>query len=311
MIAKAISHEARLPVLTHVDELRTRLIVSVAALAIAFAFAFWQNHAVLNVLNRPLAKATSGALQHSRGPLAQSARTQQALRTALGRQRVAFEQLARTSTGQPPARRRALVLAAQADADVVAVTPRELPGRQPVTLGIGEPFSQTVTVSAFFALLLVLPMILYQLYAFVIPAFSRRERRVAMPLLVLAPLLFVAGLAFGYLVVLPGAVGFLQNFNAGSFDALVQARSYYQFALFTMLATGVLFQIPVAVIGLNRMGVLSSRQLREHRRYAIVGIVALALLLPGTDPVTTGLELIPMLVLFELSIVAARVLERR
>jgi sec-independent protein translocase protein TatC len=311
MIAKAISHEARLPVLTHVDELRTRLIVSVAALAIAFAFAFWQNHAVLNVLNRPLAKATSGALQHSRGPLAQSARTQQALRTALGRQRVAFEQLARTSTGQPPALRRALVLAAQADADVVAVTPRELPGRQPVTLGIGEPFSQTVTVSAYFALLLVLPMILYQLYAFVIPAFSRRERRVAMPLLVLAPLLFAAGLAFGYLVVLPGAVGFLQNFNAGSFDALVQARSYYQFALFTMLATGVLFQIPVAVIGLNRMGVLSSRQLREHRRYAIVGIVALALLLPGTDPVTTGLELIPMLVLFELSIVAARVLERR
>src|SRR4051795_1541855 len=136
MIAKAISHEARLPVLTHVDELRTRLIVSVAALAIAFAFAFWQNHAVLNVLNRPLAKATSGALQHSRGPLAQSARTQQALRTALGRQRVAFEQLARASTGQTPARRRALALAAHADAEVVAVTPRELPGRQPVTLGI-------------------------------------------------------------------------------------------------------------------------------------------------------------------------------
>src|SRR3954454_4297616 len=130
MIAKAISHEARLPVLTHVDELRTRLIVSVAALAIAFAFAFWQNHAVLNVLNRPLAKATSGALQHSRGPLAQSARTQQALRTALGRQRVAFEQLARTSTGQPPALRRALGLDAQAEAALAAEKPREMAGRQ-------------------------------------------------------------------------------------------------------------------------------------------------------------------------------------
>jgi sec-independent protein translocase protein TatC len=111
--------------------------------------------------------------------------------------------------------------------------------------------------------------------------------------------------------VLPGAVGFLQNFNASSFDALVQARSYYQFVLFTMLATGVLFQIPVAVIGLNQMGILSTRQLRQNRRYAIVAITALALLLPGTDPVTTLLELIPMLVLFELSIVTVSVLERR
>jgi sec-independent protein translocase protein TatC len=311
MIAKAISHEARLPLLAHVDELRMRLIVCAAVLAVAFGFAFWQNHAVLNVLNRPLANATSGALAHSRGPLAQSARTQQALRVALNRQRAAFALLARASSRQPLAERRALTSAAQADAAAVTATPSELQGRQPVTLGIGEPFSQTVTVSAYFALLLALPVILFQLYAFVIPAFSPRERRVATPLLFLAPLLFAAGLAFGYLVVLPGAVGFLQNFNASSFDALVQARSYYQFVLFTMLATGALFQIPVAVIGLNQMGILSTRQLREHRRYAIVAITALALLLPGTDPVTTLLELIPMLVLFELSIVIATVLERR
>jgi sec-independent protein translocase protein TatC len=311
MIAKTISHEARLPVLAHVDELRVRLIVSVATLAIAFGFAFWQNHALLNVLNRPLANATAGALEHSRGPLARSARTQKALRAALDRQRVAFEQLARVSSRQPPAERRALNSAARADAEAVAVTPGEPQARQPVTLGIGEPFSQTVTVSAYFALLLALPVILFQLYAFVLPAFSQRERRVLTPMLAAAPLLFAAGLAFGYLVVLPGAVGFLQTFNAGSFDALVQARSYYQFVLFTMLAAGVLFQIPLAVIGLNRMGILSTRQLREHRRYAIVAIAALALMLPGPDPVTTLLELIPMLVLFELSIVIATVLERR
>jgi sec-independent protein translocase protein TatC len=230
---------------------------------------------------------------------------------ALNRQRVAFEQMARASSGRPPAERRALTAAAQADGRAVAITPTELSGRQPVTLGIGEPFGQTVTVSAYFALALALPVILFQLYAFVIPAFSPQERRVATPILALAPLLFAAGLAFGYFVVLPGAVGFLQNFNASSFDALVQARTYYQFVLFTLLATGLLFQIPVAVIGLNRMGILSARQLREHRRYAIVAIVGLALLLPGTDFVTTLLELIPMLVLFELSVVIAAVLERR
>jgi sec-independent protein translocase protein TatC len=311
MITRAISHEARLPLLAHVDELRMRLIVSAVVLAVAFAFAFWQNHAVLNVLNRPLASATSATLKRSHGPLADVARTQQAVRVALNRQRVAFEQLARASTARPPAERRALTAAAKADGRAVAITPTELSGRQPVTLGIGEPFGQTVTVSAYFALALALPVILFQLYAFVIPAFSPRERRVATPILALAPLLFATGLAFGYFVVLPGAVGFLQNFNASSFDALVQARTYYQFVLFTMLATGVLFQIPVAVIGLNRMGILSARQLREHRRYAIVAIVGLALLLPGTDFVTTLLELIPMLVLFELSVVIAGVLERR
>jgi sec-independent protein translocase protein TatC len=311
VIARPISHEARLPLLTHVGELRMRLIVCVATLTVAFGFAFWQNHAILNVLNRPLAKASAGALAHSHGPLAQSARAQAGLRVALDRQRAAFELLARRSTRQSPAARRALTSAAQADAAALAVTPGEVQGRQPVTLGIGEPFSQTVAVSAYIALLLALPVILFQLYAFVIPAFSARERRVATPLLALAPMLFVAGLAFGYLVVLPGAVGFLQNFNSGSFDALVQARSYYQFVLFTVLATGVLFQIPVAVIGLNQAGILNTRQLRENRRYAIVAIVALALLLPGTDPVTTLLELIPMLLLFELSIVIATVLERR
>ena len=311
MIARVLSHEARVPVLTHVDELRARLIICAVTLAVAFGFAFWQNHAVLHLLNRPLANASAGALEHAHGPLADSARTQQVLRKALTSQSLAFERLAGDSTRWTAAERRTFSSAAQADASAVAAIPSAPSGRQPVTLGIGEPFGQTVTVSAYFALALALPVILYQLYAFVIPGFTPRERRVATPILAIAPLLFAAGLAFGYLVVLPGAIGFLQNFNASSFDALVQARSYYQFVLVTMLATGVLFEIPVAVIGLNRMGILSARQLRDHRRYAIVLIVALALLLPGTDPVTTLLELIPMLVLFELSVIVATVLERR
>lgn len=311
MIARPISHEARLPLLVHLDELRLRLIVSALALTIAFGFAFWQNHAVLNALNRPLANATASALARSHQPLEESAQTQPTLRSALNRQRAGFQKLVQSSPTQAPATRRALTAAARADAAAVAVIPTQLQGRQPVTLGIGEPFSQTVTVSAYFALLLALPVLLWQLYAFVIPAFSPRERRLATPMLAAVPLLFVAGLAFGYFVVLPGAVGFLQNFNAGSFDTLVQARSYYQFVLFTMLATGVLFQIPAAVVGLTQTGILTTTQLRKHRRYAIVGIVALALFLPGTDPVTTLLELIPMLILYELSVVIATMLERR
>jgi sec-independent protein translocase protein TatC len=276
---RPIEYEARLPVLEHVGELRVRLMIALAAFAVAFGFAFWQNHAVLSLLNRPLAHTSV----NKGGPLAQTARTEQSLRAALLRQRIAFRALTRTKR-TPPATEQALAAAASADAVVADSIPTTPQGRQPVTLGIGEPFTQTVIVSAYFALLLALPVILWQLYAFVIPAFSPRERRVATPLLAIAPVLFAAGIAFGYLVVLPGAVSFLQNFNAGSFDALVQARSYYQFVLLTVLATGAFFQIPVAVIGLNSAGILSTRQLRRHRRYAIVALAAIALLLPGTDP---------------------------
>jgi sec-independent protein translocase protein TatC len=306
-----VDHEARLSLVDHLGELRVRLLVSGVALLVAFGLAFWQNHALLNVLNRPLERATAGALKHSRGPLARSAREQQGLRIALDRQRAAFELLARSSSPLDGAQRQALSAAAEADAAAVAVAPSVTQGRQPVTLGIGEPFAQTVTVAGYFALLLALPVILWQLYAFVIPALSKRERRATLPLLVMAPLLFVGGILFGYFVVLPGAVGFLQNFNASSFDALVQARSYYSFILLTLVASGLLFQIPIAVIGLTQARIVSTRQLRKHRRYAIVIITALALLLPGTDPVTTGLELAPMLLLYELSIVVAAMFERR
>jgi sec-independent protein translocase protein TatC len=308
---RPISHHDQVSVFAHLGELRVRLIVSVAVLGVAFMFAFWQNHAVLQVLNRPLAAAGSASVTNSSAPLSEPTGTQQKLRAALDSQRVAFGLLAASAGPLTQAERQALASAAHADANYLAAGPAAPAGVRPVTLGIGEPFSQTVIVSAYFALLLGLPVILWQLYAFITPAFTPRERRVAMPLLTLAPLLFVLGLAFGYFVVLPGAVKFLVHFNASSFDTLVQARSYYQFILFTVLATGLFFEIPIAVLGLNRGGVLSTRQLRKHRRYAIVAIAALALLLPGSDPVTTLLELIPMLALYELSILGTAALERR
>lgn len=308
---KPIGRHDQLSVFAHLGELRMRLTVSVGVLALAFGFAFWQNHAVLHVLNRPLANAGSPSLTDSSAPLSATTGAQQKLSAALDRQRVAFGLLAASAAPLTVTQRQALASAAHADAEYLAAGPAPPAGIRPVTLGIGEPFSQTVIVSAYFALLLALPVILWQLYAFITPAFTPRERRVATPLLALAPVLFALGLAFGYFVVLPGAVGFLLHFNASSFDTLVQARSYYQFILFTLLASGLLFEIPIAVLALNRAGILSTRQLRKHRRYAIVAIAALALLLPGSDPVTTLLELIPMLALYELSILGTAALEHR
>ena len=249
---RPINHHDQVSVFDHLEELRGRLIVSVAVLAIAFAFAFWQSHAILKVLNRPLADAGTPSLTDSSAPLTQTTGTQKKLDAALDSQRVAFGLLAASAGPLTVTQREALASAAHADATYLAASSPPPAGVRPITLGIGEPFSQTVIVSAYLALLLALPVILWQVYAFITPAFTPGERRVATPLLTLAPLLFALGLAFGYYVVLPGAVTFLLHFNATSFDALVQARSYYQFILFTMLATGLFFEIPIAVLGLNQ-----------------------------------------------------------
>lgn len=104
---------------------------------------------------------------------------------------------------------------------------------------------------------------------------------------------------------------FLQGYNDGAFDALVQARDYYHFELATMLALGAIFQIPVVMLVLGRARLLSSATLRAKRRYAIVALAVLAALLPGTDPVTTVLEMVPLVALYELSIVLLRTSERR
>ena len=123
-----------------------------------------------------------------------------------------------------------------------------------MTLGLTEPFTQTLTVAGYFAVLFALPIILFQAYAFLLPAFSPRDRRSALPLLAMVPVLFVMGVAFAYVLVLPAAVGFLQGFNQGQFDALVQARPYYGFTITTMAVMGLLFQIPVGVLALTRLG---------------------------------------------------------
>jgi sec-independent protein translocase protein TatC len=190
-----------------VSELRARLVITLAVPVVAFGFAFWQNHVLLNVLNRPLSRASAGALRHSHGPLAKAPVCS---RASASRWIVNAPRSSSWRSPQSPldaAQRRALNSAARADAAVVAVAPTQPPRRQPVTLGLGEPFTQTLTVAGYFAVLFALPVILWQLYAFVIPAFSPGERRVAVPLLAMAPPLFIAGIAFGYFVVLPGAVG--------------------------------------------------------------------------------------------------------
>jgi sec-independent protein translocase protein TatC len=183
-------------------------------------------------------------------------------------------------------------------------------GTEPLTLSITEPFITTATVSAYMALVLAAPVILFQLYAFILPAFSPNERRVALPILLLFPVLFIGGIVFGYFVVLGPAVKFLTNFNDTQFEIQVRARDYYSFVSLTLLSMGILFQIPMVIIALTRLGITTPRQLRRSRRYAYLGIAVAAALLPTIDPVTMVLEMVPLLLLYELSILLATFLGR-
>lgn len=237
---RPISHDDRLSIVEHLDELRSRLIVSAIAFAVAWGICGWQNHLVLEILNRPL--------------------------------------------------------------------PNDI---EPITLGPAEPFYVTLTNSAYAAILLALPVILYQLYAFVLPAFSQRERRVALPLLLMAPVLFIAGVVFCYFVVLSPAIHFLLSFNGDQFNIEVRARDYYSFLMMLLLAMGVGFQIPIGIVAACRVGVVTPQKLRKSRGYAIVVIAVLASLLPTLDPVTLLLEMAPLVALYELSIWLATILTPR
>ena len=299
---RRVGYDDRLTLTGHLSELRTRLIVCAATLALLFGGCLWQSRALLDVLNRPLAAAGPRTLDLD--PAARSP-----VRAALARSAEAFSALSGSPTLSAPDRRAAGAAAASLDA---ATRDLEHPGpRKPITIGLGEPFSTSVTVALAFALALALPLLLWQAWAFVAPAVAPADRRAVRPLLALAPALFAAGVAFAYTLVLPPAIRFLQGFNHGAFDAFVQARDYYRFELTTMLALGAIFQLPVVMLVLGRVGLLGSATLRAKRRYAVVALAALAAALPGTDPVTTLLELVPLLALYELSIVMLRISERR
>jgi sec-independent protein translocase protein TatC len=230
---RRLDHGEELELVDHLDELRSRLIVSLSAFGVALGLCFWRNDLVLEVMNKPL---------HN---------------------------------------------------------------KQPITLSPAEAFTTTFTLSAYAAIILTLPVLLYQLYAFVVPAFGKREKKVVAPLVAMVPVLFVAGAVFAYAIVLPAALQFLLHFNADQFQTEIRARDYYGFAATTMAAVGILFQVPVGVLALTRLGVVTPQQLRAKRRYAYLGCTVLAALLPGVDPVTMIMETVPLLVLYEASIVLA------
>ena len=308
--AARVGHEDRLSVVDHLTELRVRLIVSLAALAVAFGFCMWQNHALLHIINKPLATQTQKQVKKGNGPLGATYTVQQSARTVAKQLQTVTSALDRPGSGVSPATQAALAgVSPQLDKAIKGLS-KAPEGNKPVTLGIGEPFTTTIGIALIFAFILALPIILFQLYGFLLPAFSPKQQKVAKSLTLSIPFLFVIGVLFGYFVVLPAAVRFFQNFNSGEFNVLVQANQYYHFAAVTLLAMGLVFQIPVAILAATRAEIVTPRQLRHNRRYAVLACGAVAAFLPG-DAVTLLLETVPLYLLFEFSLVLATIAERR
>lgn len=308
-VLRPIGHDDRLTIVDHLDELRSRLMICAGVVLVVFGICFWQNQPLIHALNRALpsnasrnglaAQSTYAVAEHD--AFTRIERGARELSLALSRVH-----------GIPAGAAQGLGQISAGALEAAKVLPKATSNQEkPITLGVGESFTTTLIVVVYFTLLFSLPVLLYELYAFIIPALKPTEKRVALPVMLFAPLLFIAGAVFTYFLVLPPAVHFLQGYNSKDFQILVQAKTYYKFEMLIMLGIGLAFQLPLVLLALQRIGIVTAKTLTGNWRYAVVIIAVIVAALPGVDPVTMAFETLPLVVLFLVSIVLLHIGERR
>lgn len=185
------------------------------------------------------------------------------------------------------------------------------PGSHLVAIEVASPFFTPIKLAFFAALMLAMPYLLYQAWAFVAPGLYRHEKRLAKPLLIATVLLFYAGCAFAYFLVLPMVFGFLNKVTPEGVTMTTDISRYLDFVLVLFLAFGASFEVPVAVVVLVLIGLVTPEQLREARGYVIVGIFIVAAIITPPDAVSQLMLAIPMMILYEIGLIAARMVARR
>ncbi|TMM06290.1 MAG: twin-arginine translocase subunit TatC [Actinobacteria bacterium] len=240
-LPRRLRHGEEATLVEHLGELRARLIIALAAIAIAFAVTYGFHGELLDWLNRPL--------------------------------------------------------------------PHRL--RKPVTFSPIEPFTTSILVTLYASFLLALPVVLWQFWAFLAPAFEEHRQRSIALVVAFATALGVGGVAFGYWVVLPPAIHFLTNYDSSHFNILIRARDYYRFVTFVLLGVALAFEVPVFVLALVRLRILTAAKLRSTWRVGVFAMTVVGVLLPGVDPVSTILSVVPLVSLYLLSIGLASFLEPR
>ena len=236
---KRAKPDDELTLVEHLDELRTRLIVSISVLVVAVSAAYYENHRIYSLLTSALPKGH----------------------------------------------------------------------RHLIALAPGEAFFNAITISVYAGLLISLPILSYQFYAYIIPAFSEESQKTIRPMLLLIPGLFLIGVVFGWFIVVPAALKFLVNYNSSVVHYFPRASDYIHFVAYTELAMGIVFELPVVMMMLGRVGILRSSMMKRRWREAVVVLAVVAAALPGTDPVTMTAEYLPMLLLYWISYFLVKAVE--
>jgi sec-independent protein translocase protein TatC len=180
------------------------------------------------------------------------------------------------------------------------------------TLGVTEAFMQKLKVCIYAGLIVSLPFLLYQFWAFVMPGLYEREKRSVFPYAAATTVLFLGGVVFGYFVVLPVGLKFLVGYGGDAFNQLLQAERYITFVVTFLLAFGVVFELPLVMLLFAWLGLVDHTRMRKVRKYAIVvEAVAATILTPSQDPVSMMLMLVPLILLYELGIWLARLVAKR
>ena len=182
---------------------------------------------------------------------------------------------------------------------------------RPITFGVAEPFTTSLKVSVLVGVAVAFPIILHQLWSFLAPALEERTQRIVAGFSAFSGVLLAGGMAFGYWLALPAALHVLTNFDKQLYNIQIRANDYLNFAFLVLIAMGVVFELPIFVVALVRIGILTTQKLRRTRRIGYFIVLVIAVALPGVDPITTTLEAIPLFILYELSIWLAVLLERR
>ncbi len=268
---------SRAPLLTHLVELRARLIVSVAAVGIAFVVCFFLADPIYRFLLRPFQMAAGMVAEQKAGG-----------------KHGPFDLLLAMLSGHPGAH-----------------------GGQKVNLVYTAPlefFFTKMKLAGWAGVIVAFPVIAWQLYRFVAPGLYRRERRAFLPFLIAAPVLFCLGGALVYYVMLPFVLWFSLSQQIVSPDVQVQllprVSDYLDLVTKLMLGFGLCFQLPVVLSLMGLAGLVDSKQLGRFRRYAVVGIVFVAALITPPDPISQCLLAIPIYALYEASILSVKLIER-
>ena len=184
-------------------------------------------------------------------------------------------------------------------------------GGELITLTPAEGFLTALWVSFYFGFILALPVIFWQIWLFFVPAVDKQHARLIKYFVILAWLLAIIGIIFGYFVVLPAALGFLLGFDSSTFSGNLRAKDFLTFCTHVEVAMALVWELPLFVVGLTRLGILKTDSLRKNRRLGYFLVACLAVALPGVDPVTVFFETLPLMILFEASIWISVLLDRR